>query len=415
MSRWVEYEPAANPQLHWIEHEPLRFPGYPHEISALQLYDAAKLTLSLALDALQHGWVLKDASAWNVLFDRGRPVFCDVLSFEPAVPTTTWMAYAQFQRCFTIPLLLNRVAGIAPRTWFLLEREGLSPEAARHMLSWRAAWTQPGLEAVTLPALLNKWGQRQRARHAVAARTADTERGRSVMGATLRRLSGHIDSLKPTTRDSVWVEYESTRDHYQQEDLLKKTEFVRHALSDAGIHSVLDLGCNAGEFSVLAADLGKSVVAVDGDDASIHRLYQRLREAPRDISPMVLNIARPTPALGWMNAETGSFMERATARFDCVLALGLVHHLAITERAPLALIVELLHRLTTGCVIVEWVEPQDPRFRQLAGPNLTLYESLTRLRFETLMQAWFTLQSSQTLPSGTRVLYRYARQSVLAV
>ena len=149
------------------------------------------------------------------------------------------------------------------------------------------------------------------------------------------------------------MEYESSREHYGAEDLRQKAEFVRDALADPAIRSVLDLGCNTGEYSVLAANLGKSVVAADADDASIQRLYERRRGAATDISPMVLNIARPPPALGWMNAEVPSFIDRATARFDCVIALGLIHHLAVTERVPLALIAQLLQRLTTAVPVVD--------------------------------------------------------------
>jgi SAM-dependent methyltransferase len=207
------------------------------------------------------------------------------------------------------------------------------------------------------------------------------------------------------TPKSRWVEYESSREHYGAEDLRQKAEFVRDALADPAIRSVLDLGCNTGEYSVLAANLGKSVVVADADDASIQRLYERRRGAATDISPMVLNIARPPPALGWMNAEVPSFIDRATARFDCVIALGLIHHLAVTERVPLALIAQLLQRLTTATLIVEWVDREDPRFKQLAGLNWPLYLSWTRQGFELLLSVPFLLQSSLTLPCGTRTLY----------
>jgi len=410
-SKWVEYasaELAHEPALHWIEHERLSFPAYPHELSALQLYDAARLTLLLARDALEHDWVLKDASAWNVLFDHGRPVFCDLLSFVPFAPSATWMAYAQFQRCFTIPLLVSKAAHIAPRTWFLLEREGLSPEAARKLLPARTAWSQPGLEAVTLPALLSGRGERQRAASAAATpRSVGANRAKHVLRATLNRLGRHIEALKPPTPGSQWVQYESAREHYDAEDLRQKSAFVADALADPAIGSVLDLGCNTGEYSALAAKLSRSVVAVDADDASVQRLYERLRGTATDISPMVLNIARPPPALGWMNSEIPSFLERATARFDCVMALGLIHHLAVTERVPMGQIVQLLQRLTTDSLIVEWVDREDPRFRQLAGPNWPLYQSLTRQSFESLLSEPFTLRSCVTLPCATRTLYHW--------
>jgi SAM-dependent methyltransferase len=410
-SQWVDYRSPHLPEAtsySWIEHQRLSFPIFPHELCALQLHDAAELTLALAIEALDQGWVLKDASAWNVLFDRGRPVFCDLLSFEPFEPTRTWMAYAQFQRCFTIPLLVNQAAGIAPRTWFLCEREGLSPESARRLLPLRKAWRQPALEAVTLPVLFHGRGERARASGAGSAKI-DAGRAKHVLRSTLQRLGRHVRALKPSLRDSTWLDYQSSRQHYQAEDLQAKAEFVRQALAAPDIHSVLDLGCNTGEYSVLAASLGKSVVAVDGDEASVQRLYDSVRGSGKAISPMVLNIARPSPALGWMNLEVASFVERATGGFDCVMALGLIHHLLVTERATLEQVVELLLRLTSDRLLIEWVSPQDPRFRQLAGPNWKLYESLDASALERLLQPRCALQSSVNLPSAARTLSCWRR------
>lgn len=65
-SKWLSAVPRNYPQADrslWLEHDVLSFPCYPHEITALQLYDAAKLTLAIACEALEDGWVLKDASA----------------------------------------------------------------------------------------------------------------------------------------------------------------------------------------------------------------------------------------------------------------------------------------------------------------------------------------------------------------
>jgi len=418
-SRWVEHGPADYPgpfEGRWIEHAPLTFAAYPHEISALQLHEAARLTLQLALDALENGWSLKDASAWNVLFDRGRPVFCDLLSFEPWEPSPTWTAYAQFQRCFIIPLLVFRKAGIPPRTWFLRDRDGVTPEAARKILSGVAAWTQPGLEAVTLPALTSGGGKQLHRTASEAPPGKDRNRrarrhfapdvSKHVLRSTLRRLSRHVESLRPATSKSAWLGYESERDHYSAADLAQKSAFVREALCENTIRTVLDLGSNTGEYSQLAAELGKIVVAVDSDDASLQRLYERTLTSGADITPFVLNIARPPPPLGWMNREVPGFLERARQHFDCVLALGLMHHLVITERAPLAQIAALLAQLSRHTLVVEWIERDDPRFQELAGPNLLLYQSIGREAFEQSLAEYFAVRCVLRLSSGTRTLYR---------
>jgi SAM-dependent methyltransferase len=415
-SWWTQDPPAGassgSPQnSRWLEHERVEFPAFPHEITALQLHDAAKLTLDLAIDAVKHGWILKDATAWNVLFATQGPVFCDLLSFEPLTPSATWAGYAQFQRCFTIPLLIYKLRRIPPRLWFLGEREGVAPEFGRPLISGLAAWTQPGLEAVTLPTLLARRGARGRTAASSGNKTlSNPDVQQHLLRATLARLKKHIERLRPNAQGSSWSDYRATRDHYGESDIRHKEAYVRTALSNAGINSVLDLGCNTGEYSELAASLGKSVVAVDTDDASVQRLYVARQAAGAAISPMVLNIARPSPALGWSNREVPSFLERAEGRFDCVLALGLMHHLLVTERVPLSRIAELLSRITTQTLIAEWIERDDPRFQEIAGSNLPLYANTTREAYEAAFRQHFRLVSKSQLPQRqTRTLYHWAR------
>lgn len=412
-TRWLDCAPAGLPggEFRWLEHAPLRFPCYPHEMTASQLHAAAKLTLALAREALHDGWVLKDASAWNVLFDRGRPVFCDILSFVPAQPSGLWHAYAQFQRHFIIPLLLHRHLGVRTSRLFLSSREGTEPEDARKMLRGLRAWRQPALEAVTLPALFG--GRRAPASGTQRAPT-DPQLSRYLLTRTYDRLESHLDRLAPRTprTGSKWSHYETERDHYSAADLDAKRSFVRHALSDPAIDTVLDLGCNTGEFSLLAESLGKQVVAADYDEQSLETLLQRLRNGPSRIQPLLLDVGRPTPAVGWMNEEVPAILSRTAGRFDCIMMLGLIHHLLVSERATLEGVIQLLHSLAARRVIVEWVEPHDRRFQQIAGLNSSLYEGLNRERFEQALRRVFNIERCQPLPGGTRTLYECSALSI---
>jgi SAM-dependent methyltransferase len=411
MTSWTEAVPAdfvGDTAYRWLEHETLRFPCYPHEITAAQLHESAHLTLSLAMEALENGWILKDASAWNVLFDGGRPVFCDILSFEPGPAPALWPAYAQFQRHFIIPLLLNKHLGVRPDTVFLQHRDGMPPEEARRMLRGLKAWRQPSLEAVTLPALF--------ARRAVpGGRSGDNSPrvahepalAKHLLARTFRRLQRHLNRLAAPAgqKASTWVNYERERDHYSSADLDTKRAFIARSLGDPHIRTVLDLGCNTGEFSFLAASLGKQVVAADFDGQCLERVYARARGEGSPVQPLVLNIGRPTPAVGWMSREVPGVLERARGRFDCLMMLGLVHHLLVTERASLAMIFELVRALQPRRLIIEWVEPGDRRFREISGMNAGLYDALSREAFEAELTGRFTIDASQSLPGGTRVLY----------
>ena len=414
-SQWLSElpdHPQAS-QYVWIEHQALHFPCYPHELTAQQLYAAARFTLDIAREALEHGWLLKDASAWNVLFDHGKPVFCDVLSFEPCNKSGVWLAYAQFCRHFIIPLLLHRNLGLQPAEMFINHHDGITPERAWPMLKGLRAWRQPAISAVTLPYLLARKGKAALA-SAVAhpPSTDNQELAKYLLVRTFSRMEKQLERLKPTPQRSHrgWADYEHNRDHYSVADLYAKSAFVRQALQALPGTTMLDIGCNAGEFSYLAAEQGRIVVAADFDADALGLLWEELQRRPAQINPMLVNIAYPPPAIGWMNREVTSFLDRAKGKFDCVLALGLIHHLLVSERIPLSEVLNLMVNQAPSSLIIEWIEPNDPRFSSLAGFNSVEYENLSEDNFEAVFGCHFHLLEKMRLPScNTRILYHWQR------
>ena len=390
----------------WLEHETLEFPCYPHEITALQLYDSAHLTLKIAVEAAQQGWILKDASAWNVLHSTGRPVFIDFLSFERQQPTGAWIAYGQFVRHFLLPLFLYRKLAMTPSEIFLSHRDGIAPERAYQLLGGLDLASPTALELIVLPKLLSRSGGRVIAGgRSSAERVFDGSISLSLLLRTFRRLQRMVERLRPdhSKSKSVWGGYEETRAHYSDADLEAKTAFVREQMGDS--QRVLDLGCNAGEFSLVAAESGRTVVSADADDLALSRLYERIRGKDSTITPIFLNIGRPTPSIGWENRETESFLDRSAGRFDCILVLGLIHHLLVAERATLSMVVDLLVRLGPKRVVMEWVDPKDPKFRQVAGLNASLYKDLNGEVLEECMGKKYNMVKKLPLPCGTRVMY----------
>jgi SAM-dependent methyltransferase len=404
------FDQKPNDRL-WLEHEPLDFPCYPHEITALQLYDSAVLTLNVAIEAARAGWTLKDASAWNVLHSRGRAVFVDLLSFERSTSGATWVAYGQFVRHFVLPLILQRKLAVQPADVFLTDRDGVAPERAYEMLGGMGLISLAGFETVLLPKWLSRAGGRLIESRSVKTSVpqAATAMDRELLLNTLHRLQRMLERLQPdwATTKSLWKGYEEERAHYSQADLAQKREFVRQHLPSAG--RVLDLGCNAGEFSRIASDRGNVVIAADFDHPALTRLYMRIRGSGKPITPIHLNIGRPTPAVGWVNNEVASFLDRAAGQFDCILALGLIHHLLVSERASLPMIIDAFDQLSPKSVIVEWVDPKDPKFHQLAGLNSALYSHLDAETFECAFVQKFAVKAKLHLPCGTRVMYLLER------
>jgi SAM-dependent methyltransferase len=173
---------------------------------------------------------------------------------------------------------------------------------------------------------------------------------------------------------------------------------------------VLDLGTNLGHHAFLAAERGARVVAVDSDAASIERLYRRARDLQADILPLVLDLGRPTPPMGWNLSEELAWQVRSEGRFDLVMMLALIHHLLVTERIPLTEILRMASRLTRKHLLIEWVDPEDDHFQRIAGLNLPLYRNLNAAAFERAATEHFEIVSQVPLKGGRRCLYGMTRR-----
>jgi SAM-dependent methyltransferase len=168
---------------------------------------------------------------------------------------------------------------------------------------------------------------------------------------------------------------------------------------------VLDIGCNTGHFSELAAKTGANVVALDSDPVCVGQTYRRAVTNSLSVLPLVANIARPSPALGWRNGEQASLLERLSGRFDLVLMLAVLHHLLVTERIPLPEILRLADDLTTDLLVLEYVGPSDPMFRKLVRGRGALYAHVTPEWFEAACTEHFEIVESQKLAEADRRLY----------
>jgi hypothetical protein len=167
---------------------------------------------------------------------------------------------------------------------------------------------------------------------------------------------------------------------------------------------MINLGCNLGKFDVIAAEHGAEVLAIDLDLASIDVVYERAREHHARIIPLRVDIAAPSPAIGWKNRERRSFLERA-CRFDCVMALAVVHHLLVTNRIPLDEVVDLTARLSTRHLILELVDRSDAMFQRLARSNQDLYADLTIASQERAFTERFRIIERRDLEDIPRTLY----------
>jgi SAM-dependent methyltransferase len=378
------------------------------------LYAAGELTLDLAERLLPEGIGLKDATPYNVLYRGPRPVFIDLLSFERRDPSDqTWLAYAQFSRTFLLPLLVNKHFGLRLDQIFMPSRDGLDPEEVAPLVGRLQGVRPPFLTLVTLPARLSRRPQAADPSIYRKHTASSPEKAQFILGRVLKGLRRKLESVRPVgARASAWSDY-MEQNRYTEDYLPLKEQFVRRALDEAAPRRVLDVGCNTGHFSELAARAGASLVAIDYDPVVVGKVWARAAAENLDILPLVVNLARPTPSLGWRNLENSSFLERARGAFDGVLMLAVIHHMLVSERIPLEEIMGLAAQLTTDLLVIEYVAPEDPMFRRIARGRDHLHQFLTREYFEAVAGRFFEIVRSEQLGDTPRRIYMMRRKQVV--
>jgi hypothetical protein len=386
-----------------LRHERVPVISYPYEWSFAMLRDAALLQLEVTGRAVADGFTTKDASSYNVQFRGADPVFIDVGSFERLRSGEPWPGYRQFCELFLNPLVVQSVAGIPFQPWLRGAVDGISPVDAATLIRGRRLLDRRLLVHVRLHA-------RAERRYADSDRDVRDELrhagfGPKVLAAQLANLRGAVERLRWGDERSEWSDY-SDRSHYSDVDLAAKESFVARTVDAARPSTVLDLGANDGRFSMLAVDHGaRLAIAADSDHVVVDRLYRRLRDAgDTRVLPLVVDLADPPPGLGWRSHERRPWAERMQP--DLVLALALVHHLALTDTVPFAEIVGFLADFDAP-LIVEFPHRDDPMVeRLLRRKRAGLFDHYATADWERALAERFDVLDREVLPSGRRTLYR---------
>ncbi|MEH0843811.1 methyltransferase domain-containing protein [Micromonospora sp. CPCC 205711] len=390
-----------------LRHERIPFVSHPYEWSFAMLRDAALLHLEILRRALTAGFTTKDGSAYNLQWRGSTPVFIDIGSFAPARDGEPWAGYRQFCQTLLYPLLLQAHLGLDFQPWLRSRVDGIEPDQMRRLFGG-VRRLLPGV-----PTHVHLHGAMQ-ARNA-AASTTDVRAqlraagySRELALATVRGLEKLVRRLDRRGSGSHWGDYQRTCG-YTAQDRADKETFVADAVTAAGApRLVLDLGANDGRYARIAARHAARVVAVEQDPAVVDALYRALRaEGDRRILPLVMDLADPSPGGGWRGVERASFASRARA--DVVLALAVVHHLAIGRNIPLPDLLDQLvgYARPGGRLVVEFVHPEDAMARRLlANKPDGLFPGYRREEFERHLAARCRVERQRDLPSGTRTLYQ---------
>ncbi len=387
-----------------LRHPRIFFPSYPWEWAPAQWRAASLLTLQLCEDAITSGYLLKDATPLNVLFEGSKPIFVDLLSFEErSSEESLWLAQAQFVRTFLLPLLARRYLGW-PLSATQIRRDGYEPQELYECISTLKKLDPRLFWFVTLPTWLERRAEKRTPSAPVQLRRSP-EMATHILQKNIQRLRKQVERATPPVRPSHWGSYTVTAKHYSPQDLATKQAFVFQVLKEVRPETVLDIGANTGTYALLAAKQGARVVALDKDTTAVDQIWRRASAENQDVQPIIADIARPTPAIGWGNAESLSLMDRMENKFDLVLALAIIHHLLLMDQVPLDHIAFLLAKLARRYVLLEWVPQKDPMFQLLLRGRGRLYQ---HLRLDTMLASFaahFQVSRRQDLSNGRILLF----------
>ncbi|MFL5773377.1 MAG: hypothetical protein ACJ75F_09480 [Flavisolibacter sp.] len=376
-----------------LQPERIPFLSYPYEWCFEMLKEAALFTLSIAVESLKYGMVLKDATPFNIQWRGATPVLIDTLSFEKYDSTLPWIAYRQFCECFVAPLVLMNYTHQPIQKMLLSWPDGIPVQMASSMLPMRSRLNLNVNLHIHLQAALS--GKKQK----------DNQKPASFSEKKFRHL---LESLTSLVRNLEWKGKQAGWSNYyneaaQRNDYLpRKKQVVQKWIDELDVSSAIDLGANEGEFSFITASKGIRTIAADSDHDSINKLFLQIKEKQQEnIWPLIIDLPDPSPGIGWNNEERMPFMERSKSHL--ALALALVHHLCIGRNITLEQTAGLFANLCS-ILLIEFVPKDDPKVQEMLIQKKDIYTSYNLENFLLAYEKLFRIEKNEQLPGG-RTLY----------
>lgn len=385
-----------------LKPETVSFISYPYEWCFSQLRDAALLTLRIQRKALEHGMTLKDASAYNIQFFGYQPILIDTLSFEEYREGEPWVAYRQFCQHFLAPLALMAYTDVRLSQLLRVYLDGIPLDLASCLLPWK---TRLSLGLAT-HIHLHASAQKRYAGEKIST-AARGKMGKMALLGLIDSLEAAIRSLSWKPRGTEWADY-YRETNYSDQAFEDKKQRVEEFVSHVHPSMVWDLGANTGIFSRIASGQGAKTIAFDIDPAAVELNYREcVRAKETNLLPLVLDLTNPSPGLGWANSERQALVERGKA--DMVLALALVHHLAISNNVPFQRIADYFSQMGEW-LVVEFVPKDDSQVQRLLASRKDIFTEYHKQSFERAFNEVYEIRADHPISFSGRILYLMQRR-----
>jgi len=386
-----------------IKPQQIPFVSYPYEWCFSQLKAAALVTLEIQKIALKFGMSLKDASAYNIQFLGYRPIFIDTLSFEKYSEGKPWIAYKQFCQHFLAPLALMAHRDVRLNQLLRIHIDGIPLDLVSRLLPIRT-WYKISL---LLHIHLHAKSQKHFAKKINEKGSIRKKFTRYSFLALVDNLESSIRKLEWKPGDTEWRDYYEG-DSYESESFKHKQKTVSSFLDKIKPGIVWDLGANTGFFSRIASDKDIFTVSFDIDPMCVEINYQTVfKNRTNNILPLLIDLTNPIPGIGWENNERDSFIKRGPA--DTILALALIHHLAISNNLPFDKIAKFLRKICNS-LIIEFIPKSDIKVKRLLSMREDIFSEYTQRNFEEKFDKYFKIKASAKIKNSERILYLMIRK-----
>jgi ribosomal protein L11 methylase PrmA len=386
-----------------VEHPRLPFISYPYEWPFPALKAAALLHLDLNMELVAQGMTLSDATAFNVQFRGSKPVFIDLLSLRRYREGEYWAGYRQYCDQFLNPLLLRALTGIPHNAWYRGSPEGIAASDIVRLLPWRKKISPRIFAHVGMQSKLQGVDvTRDKAKTLKSGKLSKT----AYLGI-LHQLRGWIASLKPAgSGATVWQDYVDSHS-YTNEEQQEKKAFIGDFAMAVQPGMLWDFGCNTGEFSEVALAAGAgTVIGFDFDQGALDAAFERSRGRNLNFLPLFQDATNPSPDQGWKQRERDGLAGRRNA--DALLALALVHHLAIGKNVPLPDVVDWLVGMAPHGV-VEFVPKDDPMIQRMLMLREDIFDGYDYDLFTGHLRTQARVVREQKVSQSGRMLIWYER------
>jgi hypothetical protein len=388
-----------------IEVSKIPFITYPYEWSFLQYKHAALLTLKIQKLCLENNFILKDASAFNITFHEGKPIFIDTLSFDFYKENNPWLAYKQFIMHFLGPLVLTKYFGQDHLKTLSQNLEGISLQKLSQLLPFKSYFSPTIFTNVHLLAKYDK-------KYESDKKTVNNNLSKVSQVKLLDGLYDFIANLSVNEK-TEWDHYYN-QINYDNVAYQFKKEVVKNWFLAIKGKSLIDIGGNDGTFSRELNDLAKLIIVADVDPNAVEQNYKQiLKNKEKSILPIVADILNPSANYGFNNEERFSFIDRVEdLHLDGCLALAVIHHITLSGNIPFSLSAKFFSKMATN-LLIEFPKRSDSWVQFLLDSKREFknhFDFYNEENFEKEYSVYFEIINKQKIASSERILYSLKRR-----